>query len=98
MKLKHLLAASVLAAGVSLAADEAVNIPGSQYELPGILAVPEGEADFAAVLLIRGFAGDENEVGGCCSNLAAQLAERGIGSLRAASRDSSAHPGAHHAT
>lgn len=82
MKLKHLLAASVLAAGVSLAAEEAVNIPGSQYELPGILSVPEGEADFPAVLLIHGFASDKNEVGGFYSNLAAQLAERGIASLR----------------
>src|SRR5690554_4263145 len=82
MKLKYLFAAGVLAAGVSLAAEEAVNIPGSQYELPGILSVPEGEADFPAVLLIHGFASDKNEVGGFYSNLAAQLAERGIASLR----------------
>lgn len=82
MKLKYLLAAGVLAAGVSLAAEESVTIPGSQYELPGILSVPEGETDFPAVLLIHGFASDKNEVGGFYSNLAAQLADRGVASLR----------------
>lgn len=69
-------------AGAGLAAEEAVSIPGSQYELPGILATPDAAGDHPAVLLIHGFASDKNEVGGFYASLAAQLAERGIASLR----------------
>ena len=84
MKLKVAIPAGILlaTAGITLAAEEAVNVPGSQYEHPAILSLPDTGADAPAVLLIHGFASDKNEVGGFYANLAAQLAERGIASLR----------------
>lgn len=80
--LRTALAAGVLLAGAAFAAEEAVAVPGSQYELPGILATPDTGDSHPAVLLIHGFASDKNEVGGFYANLAALLSERGIASLR----------------
>ncbi len=81
MKLKS-IAILVAAAGLAFAAEEAVTIPGNQYDSPGILSLPEADAPAPAVLLIHGFASDKQEVGGFYSNLAALLADAGIASLR----------------
>lgn len=80
--LRVMVSAGIVAAGAAFAAEEAVSIPGSQYELPGILATPDTGSNYPGVLLIHGFASDKNEVGGFYSNLAALLADHGIASLR----------------
>lgn len=82
MRIKTLGLAALLLAGAASAAETAVTIPGSQYGSPGILSLPETDAPAPAVLLIHGFASDKEEVGGFYANLAAQLEEAGIASLR----------------
>jgi len=48
----------------------------------GTIHVPAGEGPFPAVLLLHGFGSSKDEVGNMYKDLAAQLGEVGIGSLR----------------
>ena len=60
--------------------------PGSEYELPGILTVPDGEGPFPTVIFVHGSgANDRDETVGkikVFKDLAQQLASLGIASVR----------------
>jgi len=62
--------------------EEALNIPGYDYDIPAILALPDGNTAVPGVVLIHGFGSAKDEVGDFYKRLAAKLAENGIASVR----------------
>lgn len=67
----------------ALAEGSAVLIQQPTYAIPGILELPApGSQPAAAVLLLHGTASQKNEVGGLFRDLAGQLSDAGIASLR----------------
>lgn len=63
--------------------EEIVSLDNGSYKVPAIYTKPAVAAGpFPAVIMLHGTASQKNEVGGLYQRLAAQLAQKGIASLR----------------
>ncbi len=74
--------ASPAVASTSEITDKPVLIKNCDHEIPGMLSMPKNAKNAPVVLLLHGTGSQKDEVGDQYKNLAKELAEKGIASLR----------------
>lgn len=86
MSIKRICSVLFLIAFISVSmfamTETKVAIPGFEYDIPGIIAVPDGESPTPGVVMVHGFASQKDEVGDFYKRLAKKLADSGIASVR----------------
>jgi dienelactone hydrolase len=62
--------------------EETISIPHGDHEIPAVLTLPEGAGKFPAVVMLHGYGSNKDEAGNGYKLIAAELAKKGIASLR----------------
>lgn len=69
--------------GMAESVEESMTLKSGNHDLPAIFEIPDkGEEEFPAILMIHGFGSTKNEVGNFYKDLADELADNGIATLR----------------